>query len=583
KVIPGILPSKTNQVLKITVINNDNLLLANSEGLTIYNITNKTTENIQEIEYNKSKFEVKRINAAFIDSKNNWWLRTSKGLLVYNRNTSFAKLFEHSPNNPNSLISNTILDINELKSGEIILGTIIGFSILKDLEKGVFKNFPKSSSFKNSVVYSVIPDKEGNVWMTTNFGIYIFNPTNETFICFDSESGGFINEYNSGSFYFDQNNTMILGGIGGVVEANPNKIFTKVDTLPIYTTLYYNGKNNFINTFSESNKVTLNYNNSEIEFQFDLPYYFNNNLDIQYKIEEANSNWQNIGTNQFLRQENLASGKYTFQFRVEDKTGRIKFKEVSYVVIVKPPFWYAGWFYLLLVVLISAVFYIFYKTRLNRKINRLKEIENVRFEENEKVRKAAAMDLHDEFGNGLTRISMLVEVAKVKLPPESKDVLSYLNTISESSGRLYQGTKDFIWSINPNNETLFETIIRIKDYADEIFTGTGTLFELTGPSDELKQIKNTPSVNRNITMIFKESLSNTLKHAGAKEVKLIIQLNDKDFFITLKDNGKGFDVNKTKGGFGLGNIKLRAKKIDAEIEFKSEIGVGTELILKHKI
>lgn len=582
KIIPSLFDSKINQVFKILQVSDEDILLVTSEGITEFNTATSTFKSISELKIGNNLLEIKKVNAGFIDSRNNIWLRTAKGVLVYNKQSGFNKLFQHDPQNTNSLLSNSALDINELKNGEIIIATVVGFSILKDAKSGIFKNYTKSNSFKNSVVYSVIPDNNGNVWMTTNYGIYVFDPRKETFTCFDSESGGFLNEYNSNGFYFSGSGNMFFSGIGGVVEVDPNTIGAKMDSIPLYSTLYYNGKSKFTNNFSGSNIVELAYDKSEVEFNFDLPYYFNNNLEILYTIKEANATWQSLGNNKILRQENLAPGKYTFEFKVEDQTGRVKFIPTTYSILIKPPLWNTPWFYLLLVTVMSVFSFLFYKTRLNRKISLLKEIELVRSEENEKVRQAAAMDLHDEFGNGLTRISMLVEVAKDKLAPESNEVLTHLNTISESSGRLYQGTKDFIWSINPNNETLFETLIRIKDYADELFKGTGIIFEFEEIPDKLKQIKNTPAINRNITMIFKESLSNILKHSSAKKCALNINLTNNDIFISLKDNGRGFDINTNKGGYGLGNIKLRAKKINAEIGLTSEEGKGTELTLKFK-
>ena len=206
-------------------------------------------------------------------------------------------------------------------------------------------------------------------------------------------------------------------------------------------------------------------------------------------------------------------------------------------------------------------------------------MEQVRQEENEKVRKAAALDLHDEFGNGLTRISMLVEMAKIKFPKGDKETVKLLDVIAENSARLYQGTKDFIWSINPGNDNLYEVMIRIKDFGDELLYGTGTAFEINGLMDEFKDIRQLPGTGRNLTMIFKEALSNIVKHAKAEKIVLTIERKDEAVVIRLKDNGKGFDEHNCKQGFGISNMKQRAARIEAMFELISEPGKGSELIL----
>jgi signal transduction histidine kinase len=223
--------------------------------------------------------------------------------------------------------------------------------------------------------------------------------------------------------------------------------------------------------------------------------------------------------------------------------------------------------------------YLIYRNRLRNKIAHLREIQNIRQEENEKVRKAAALDLHDEFGNGLTRISMLVEMARIKIPKESTDSLKLMDIISENSSRLYQGTKDFIWSINPGNDNLFEIIIRIKDFGDELFYGTGVNFEIVGLNDELKKIRQLPGTGRNIAMIYKEALSNITKHSKADNVRFTIEQSPTEIILTLKDNGKGFDQKQNKNSFGISNMHQRASRIGASIKINSIPGNGSEIEL----
>ena len=190
------------------------------------------------------------------------------------------------------------------------------------------------------------------------------------------------------------------------------------------------------------------------------------------------------------------------------------------------------------------------------------------------------MDLHDEFGNGLTRISMLVEMARIHVPKENKEAIGILDVISQNTSRLYQGTKDFIWSINPGNDNLYEIIIRIKDFGDELFYGSGCEFEVSGLEEEFKNIKQHPSSGRNIAMIFKEALSNTIKHSKANKVMLSIEPNGVAIAVKLKDNGTGFEMKTDKNSFGLSNMQQRANKAGATLQIESVKESGTEIILK---
>ncbi len=167
------------------------------------------------------------------------------------------------------------------------------------------------------------------------------------------------------------------------------------------------------------------------------------------------------------------------------------------------------------------------------------ELERVKLAENERVRKLAAEDLHDEFGNKLTRISLLTELIKARLNGHGSEVEDLLTKISDNSNQLYQGTKDFIWSINPENDSVYEVAVRLKDFGDDIFDKTDVRFNVSGISESLKPLMLSMGHSRHLMLLFKEAMSNVLKHAGASEVTLRFSVRMGEVAISLADNGKG--------------------------------------------
>lgn len=90
--------------------------------------------------------------------------------------------------------------------------------------------------------------------------------------------------------------------------------------------------------------------------------------------------------------------------------------------------------------------------------------------------------------------------------------------------------------------------------------------------------------SRNITMIFKELLTNILKHAGARNVVVNVEQPVKTrLSIRITDDGKGYDQHNLKRGHGLVNIKARASRIDAAFSIKSNTGNGTTAELQVKL
>lgn len=83
--------------------------------------------------------------------------------------------------------------------------------------------------------------------------------------------------------------------------------------------------------------------------------------------------------------------------------------------------------------------------------------------------------------------------------------------------------------------------------------------------------------------IIQESLQNIYKHANATVVHISFNQINNVICLSILDNGTGFDVNKARKGIGLKNINSRINEINGELEIKSTIDSGTEIIIKAPI
>lgn len=81
--------------------------------------------------------------------------------------------------------------------------------------------------------------------------------------------------------------------------------------------------------------------------------------------------------------------------------------------------------------------------------------------------------------------------------------------------------------------------------------------------------------------LVQESVQNALKHAGAKEIQVKIEIAKNRVMLVIKDNGKGFDVNKKKDhSFGLLGMKERVELLEGEITIDSKQGAGTVIMIQ---
>ena len=141
------------------------------------------------------------------------------------------------------------------------------------------------------------------------------------------------------------------------------------------------------------------------------------------------------------------------------------------------------------------------------------------------------------------------------------EVGELLTKISDNANRMYQGTKDFIWAINPEHDSLYEIAVRLKDFGDDVFDKTGIRFNVEGLNDALRGVNLPTGASRHLVLLFKEAMSNTLKHAQATETTLSFVPTPDLLRIEWQDNGRGVDLERSRPGNGLMNIQTRAEKI----------------------
>ncbi len=84
-----------------------------------------------------------------------------------------------------------------------------------------------------------------------------------------------------------------------------------------------------------------------------------------------------------------------------------------------------------------------------------------------------------------------------------------------------------------------------------------------------------PQIKIGLYRLAQEALNNAAKHAHATEAHIRLCLLSGKIEIIISDNGRGFDAGQNPKGLGLGIMHERADAIGADLEIRSEIGVGT--------
>jgi len=479
-----------------------------------------------------------------------------------------------------------------LKQGNTILFATLGDGII------IYNTSTKKTAkittlngLNSNDVYSLVLDKKGFLWASTGRGINKLKQKGNT-----GEYEIIIN--NSPIVECNQNalvnygDNIIVGTTSGVMLCNTNQVQQKTNAPFVFLqkiNVYHktNQKKDTSLYITESAQVPLkfNFNQNHVSISYKGISLSNpQNIKYRYKLIGLDNEFSKPIASTEVEYSVLKPGSYTFQVYAEVNGQKSALQQFSFVIV--PPFYDMWWFKILAVALfiflLWAIIYGIFKRREQKK----KQIEQIKLQEQAKIRKQTAEDFHDDIGNKLTRINVLSEILDRKIDGNKKEEKELVRLIKQNADLLYTGTKDILWALDPKSDNLFEIMQHIHNFGIDLFQGTGVMFEMEGISPELKSSYISMEQNRNLTLIFKELLNNILKHAKATQATIhITNKQDNGVEVLIKDDGIGFDIQSSQRsqlGHGLKNIESRCQRINASFQMTSTPGKGTQFTLFFK-
>ena len=204
-------------------------------------------------------------------------------------------------------------------------------------------------------------------------------------------------------------------------------------------------------------------------------------------------------------------------------------------------------------------------------------------EEHERTRIAA--ELHDNLGSQLSYISSNMDFilgAPALISDEDKN--KRLVKLNEAAKNTITDLRETIWALKKESIEMEELSDRLKLYAQNQLSHKVNM-KLNVEEKLNEKIVLAPSEALNIFRIFQEAINNAVKYSNADDILLtILSGPSSQYFISLKDNGKGFDTSQQyKGHYGLENMRERAKEVQLSLTITSSANNGTTIELSKNI
>jgi class 3 adenylate cyclase/ligand-binding sensor domain-containing protein/predicted metal-dependent HD superfamily phosphohydrolase len=355
---------------KIQAYNKNTFLIGSSTGLLRMDLEKETFTEIHPALQDQ-------VRAISTDSQGKTWvLYENYGLyqLIEQQNTFSLKPFKHN-RKLLSLITDPLTAFAELNKGVFLFGTMGSGVVQISQSTGLLKSISKLEGLPNNTINSLIKDRKGNVWGSTNRGLICINSRGSLNSSIERR-GIEPNEYNMNASFIDATGKLYFGGIFGLVYFNPNSVVNpSVYLYPKITRVTFLKKTrHFPSGFvSESQlkkfayAIQLPYNARDFEIKFQSSQLYGaKHVTYKYVIIGEETDTILIGNTNKLTFNSLASGTYYLRLYSRYENGPWTDTPALLTVTINPPFWATIPFWFCVAAFLLLCAYIYLKYQVNR-------------------------------------------------------------------------------------------------------------------------------------------------------------------------------------------------------------------------
>lgn len=612
-----------NNVIESLFIDSDNRIwIGLTNGLIIAKISQKGEIKIL------SRKSLNGVGSIKEDSTGNYWIGSPNGLYKMKRDDPALKpKLIYSGNIPDICILNTdslifssydegiyLLNSKEkvpvpasISTKNITSVTKHCITIFKDKHNGLwmgsygagfmymspnykdYRIFDKRQGLPSNDVLCFEEDNQGDMWMSTSYGISRFRMSDSTFINYFSSDGTLGNQYHEKAGLRHTDGRIFFAGNHGLTFFNP-MADTPIKSPPTINLTDLKILNRSIKPSSKSileknvsfvDKITLNHKQTVISIDYTgIDFLFTNKLNYAYKLEGFDKNWNFVGNYRRATYSNLKPGEYTFKVKAINGVGLESNYPATIKIKVNPAPWFSWPAWLAYIFIFITSSYLIFRLILNAKINKSQLETEHREREREKQISEMKMNfftnISHEFRTPLTLISAPLEqlLASKKFDPQSSHLLNTISRNVHSMLRLINQLLDF----NRMEGGMLDLQVQQTDIIHFIRNIEEVFFEsANGKQIALDFIPHTPSLTiwvdtDKIEKILYNLLSNALKFTPQKgKVEITTrELRQQEAFqkyaignntyleITVSDTGPGIPKNK------LQELFIRYRQIDSQ-------------------
>ena len=538
------------------------------------------------------------------DSKGFLWISSINGLHRYEPGTKRIYNYYYQQKNSRSLNAVTTSCIFEDSKNRIWIGTEGGGLNLYHPETDDFTHITSREGLASDVVWGVLEDKRGILWISTTNGLSRYNTVTNSFTNFDEYDGLPDREFLRNAYAQGSDGRMYFGTTGGVVHFDPDSIMLSseyprivINSLflfnsPVSVGEVINGDTVLKASLAEQKRIVLSHKNNVVSIGFSaLHYVAPQKNKCSYKLEGFDTDWNFTNSHyKMAHYTNLEPGTYKFRVRAANSDGIWNPDEAILEIEVLPSFWQTWWFKTMMItggillLLFLANYFIteYQKVRLQRavaqKTNELNrqntELEKLN-ETKDKFIYIIGHDLKNPF-QAISGMSELLVKAYHNTPDDHKiEMLKVIEKASKSATDLLENL--LLWARSQTGNLTYNC------EKFDLYEVVLTTYEMLRVHAERKDIKMVNMLepetivvaDKNmIKTVIRNLISNAIKFTNAKgKIEIFTHYTGPHLLtVCIKDDGIGMNDD----------MKEKLFRIDIHHEARGtegETGTGLGLII----
>lgn len=294
---------------------------------------------------------------------------------------------------------------------------------------------------------------------------------------------------------------------------------------------------------------------------------------FRYRLEGADTQWQQVGMRRTAYYNNLGPGRYSFQVEATNYAGDWTGQPTRLDFRILPTIPQSWWFRTLCGLLLLLACWLLYRRRMQNFANQAV----ARLQERTRERERIARELHDTLLQSVQALVLHVHAATLKLPPPDPARLMIEQALLQADDVMVEG-RERVFDLRANAAGQQDLLAAINAAGNRLGAPDMALLQVlvAGEARALQAL-----IYPEVLSIVTEAIANAYHHANASRIDVRLDYRASEFRVSVSDDGGGIPADVIAAGgrsnhWGICGMRERAARIGASLVLLSEAGVGTE-------